>query len=53
MGKSFGKQNSSFSQTVYRGSFDMSIAVTAQPVRTQRVDGDKQKILLFILRVRL
>jgi hypothetical protein len=49
MGKSFGKQNSSFSQTVYMGSFDMGITVTAQPVRTQRVDGDKQEILFAAL----
>ena len=44
VGKSSGEDNSFSCQAVYSGCLEVLRAVTAQPIRTKRIDGDEQNI---------
>jgi hypothetical protein len=49
MGKSSGEENASLSQAVDMGSFGSLAPITAQPVCSQSINSDQEKILLRLL----
>ena len=49
MGKGSGKEDTPFSQAVDMRSFGVFASVTAQPVCSQSINSDQEKILLRFL----